>query len=71
MQHTQYLQIGGGYSYAPLRVGLSLMNPQGKEVYFQPGEQEATIRDTIEALEECAPDKLDAIADMALSEYFA
>jgi len=64
-----YINIGAGYSYAPLRVGLSLMNPDGKEVYFQPGEQEATIRDIIEALDEC--DSPSLFVEIALGEYFA
>ncbi len=63
-----YINIGGGYSYAPLRVGLSLMNPEGREVYFQPGDNEATIRDTIDALDESG--EADRLASLALGEYF-
>lgn len=66
-----YLNIAGGYSYAPLRVGLVVRNPQGREAYFQPGDDEAAIRETIEALDEIPEDKQAIIADMALGDYFA
>lgn len=70
-----YLDIGGGYSYAALRVGLVLRNPAGREVYFQPGDDEAAARDSIDALDEISDDVTDAkrgaVADIAFSEYFA
>ncbi len=68
---AEYLSIGGGYQFAELRVGASLKNPQGREVYFQPGDDTQTIRENVEALQDVAPDKLDVIADMVLGGYFA
>ena len=70
----QYQELAGGYSYCQLRVGLTVRNPQGQDVYFQPGDQEAAILETLEALEECADmadDKRGALVDMALGDYFA
>lgn len=72
---TAYQDIGGGYSYASLRVGMVVRNPAGQEVYCQPGDEETAMRETIEALEELSADvdseKLAAVTDMALGEYFA
>ena len=39
-----YFQIGDGYSYAPLRVGLVVQNPAGREIYVQPGDSEIAMR---------------------------
>jgi hypothetical protein len=70
-----YLEIGGGYSYAPLRIGLVVRAPNGKEIYCQPGDDEEAMRANIEALDEISEDIDDAkrgtIADMMLGEYFA
>jgi len=70
-----YIQIGGGYSYAPLRAGLVIRNPQGREVYVQPGDDESAMRENIDALDgwsdDPADDKRAVIADMLLGEYFA
>jgi hypothetical protein len=70
-----HLAIAGGYSYAPLRVGLIVRNPAGKSVYVQPGDDETAMRETIDALDEISDDVTDAkraiIADMALGEYFS
>jgi hypothetical protein len=72
---TSYMPIGGGYAYCALRHGLVIRNPQGVEVYFQPGDDEASIRDTIGALDEVSLDPDDGgrsiLTDMALSVYFA
>jgi len=72
---SRYLDIGGGYKFAELRVGASLMAPNGQEVYFQPGDATATICETIAALDEISDDVTDAkrgiIADMTFGEYFA
>jgi hypothetical protein len=66
--------VGGGYLFCPLRVGATLHAPDGRTVYFQPGDDEAAIRETIDALEELASDNplraLDRIAHIALSHYF-
>ena len=71
---TSYQPLGGGYAYCALRNGLVVRNPQGREVYFQPGDDEAAIRDTLTALDEVSlnPDdnKRAMITDMALSAYF-
>lgn len=67
--------VGGGYLFCPLRVGATLHAPDGRTVYFQPGDDEAAIRETIEALEECVAwdnpgHVVDKIAHIALSHYF-
>jgi hypothetical protein len=72
---TSYMPIGGGYAYCALRNGLVVRNPLGAEIYFQPGDDEAAIRDTIAALDEVSLDPDDGgrsiLTDMALSVYFA
>jgi len=69
-----YQEIGGGYSFAVLRVGLVVRNPAGKEIYCQPGDDANAMRENIAALDEISPDVTDAkraiIADMTLGEYF-
>lgn len=71
---TSYMPIGGGYTYSALRNGLVIRNPQGREVYIQPGDDEAAIRRNIDALDEMSLDPNDGgrslLADMALSVYF-
>ena len=73
--HTGYMPLGGGYSYAALRCGLTVRDPDNREVYFQMGDDEAAIRDTIAALDEVSLDPNDPkraqIAAMILGEYFA
>ena len=49
---TGYVEVGGGFAIARLRVGVSLRSPDGREVYFQPGDDSAAILDTVEALDE-------------------
>ena len=72
---TSYMPIGGGYAYCALRHGLVVRNPQGREVYCQPGDDENIMRDNIAALDEVSVDCDDAkrgvIADMMLGDYFA
>lgn len=65
-----YLALGAGYSYASLRVGLALRHADGREVYFQPGDNESAIRDTIDALDEVSAEKRDMVADIAFADYF-
>ncbi len=65
-----FIEIAGGFSYAPHRVGLSLANRCGKTVYFQPGDDTAEILAQIEALEEIPEGKRGTIADMVFGEYF-
>lgn len=65
-----YIEIGGGYKFARLRVGCSLMSPSGAEVYFQPGDDSAAIIEAVEALEEIPDHMRGHIADCAFSEYF-
>ena len=73
--HTGYMPIGAGYEYAALRNGLSLRNPQGREVYFQPGDDEAAIRKVLMTLDDVSVSLTDAkrceLADMTLGDYFA
>jgi hypothetical protein len=68
---SRYVDIAGGYAYASLRAGMTVRAPDGKEIYIQPGDDEATMMDNIEALDEIADDKRGVIADMMLGEYFA
>ena len=58
------------YRVTALRVGLTIENLiSGASVYIQPGDDEATMRDTVDALQEVPENKRDTIADMVLSEY--
>lgn len=70
-----YQDIGGGYSFALLRVGMVVRNPAGQEIYCQPGDDETAMRENIAALDEISEDVEDAkratIADMTLGEYFS
>lgn len=59
-----------GYTLNLHRVGASVTNPQGKSVYFQPGDATDAIIETFEALEEIPAGKRDVVADMVLSDYF-
>lgn len=72
---TAYMPLGGGYSYAALRNGLSVRSPDGKEVYFQPGDDENAVREVLAALDEVSVRVSDRkramLADMVLGEYFA
>lgn len=72
---STYLEIGGGYSYAALRVGLVVRNPAGQEIYCQCGDDETAMRANIDALDEISEDITDAkratIVDMVLGEYFS
>ena len=66
----EYVDIGGGYRFARLRVGAAVMAPDGREVYFQPGDDTAAICATIDALDEVKDGKRAIIAAMVLGEYF-
>lgn len=72
---TAYQPLGGGYAYASLRCGLTIRNPQGREIYVQMGDDEEAMRDNLKALDEisldCDDPKRAMIADMLLGEYFA
>ena len=63
-----YSAIGQNYCYAKLRVGASLMNSEGAEVYFQPGDECKTFIGLVEEILKCA--LVDDAADMLLSDYF-
>ena len=67
-------QIGGGYSYTPLRVGLIVRAPNGREIYVQPGDAERIMRENIASLDEVSENINDEgrglIADIVLGEYF-
>jgi len=71
---TSYQPLGGGYAYSALRVGLTIRNPQGRDIYVQPGDDECIMRDNIAALDEVSTDadcpKRGLIADMLLGDYF-
>lgn len=72
---TSWMPIGGGYAYCALRVGLVVRNPEGWEIYIQPGDDEAAMRDNIEALDEVSLDPDDGgraiLSDMLLGVYFS
>lgn len=62
-----YTAIAGGYSFARLRVGLIVRAPNGREVYCQPGDDEAAMAANIDSLDEIdGEDKRAIIADMIL-----
>lgn len=65
-----YIEIAGGYSYALLRVGMTVRNPAGREVYCQPGDDTAAMLANIEALEEIPDAKRATITAMTLGDYF-
>lgn len=66
-----YFAIAGGFSYAPLRVGLVVRNPAGKDICCQPGDDETAMRANIDALDEIENDDLRAhCALVTLGEYF-
>jgi hypothetical protein len=71
---TSYQPLGGGYAYSALRMGLTIRNPQGRDIYIQPGDDEHIMRDNIAALDDVSLDadcpKRAIIADMLLGEYF-
>ena len=70
-----YVNIGGGYSFVSLRVGMVVRNPAGREVYCQPGDDELAMRENIDSLDEISDDVTDAkrgmVGDMLRGEYFA
>lgn len=75
MKHkTGYMPIGGGYQYAALRCGLSILHPDGREIFVQMGDDENIMRENIAALDDVSLDASDTkrgiIADMLLGEYF-
>lgn len=65
-----YFDIAGGYSYAPLRTGIVLRNPAGRDIYIQPGDDETAMRNNIEALDEVPENRRGTIADMCFGDYF-
>lgn len=67
-----HIRLSTRYAYAPLRCGLSLMDLKtGASLYVQPGDDEAVIREVIDALCECAEESIiDHVAHVALGEYF-
>ena len=72
---TSWMPIGGGYAYCALRVGLVIRDPKGREIYVQPGDDEAAMRANIEALDEVSLDPDDGgraiLSDMLLGVYFS
>lgn len=72
---ASYKEIGGGYSYALLNVGMVMRNPAGKEIFIQSIDDENAMRDNIDALDEVSEnvedDKRGVIADMVFGDYFA
>lgn len=63
--------IAGGYSYASLSVGLVLRNPQGRETFIQPGDDEASVRAQIAVLGRLSPRRRAWIADAVFGELFS
>ncbi len=60
------------YAIIALRAGVIVRRKHDmKEVYFQPGDDEAAIRGTADALDEHDDERITAhCADVALSAYF-
>jgi hypothetical protein len=67
---SAYQEIAGPYSYARLRVGM-VIRCGSIERYIQPGDDTATMMETIESLEEIPETTRATIADMALGDYFS
>lgn len=68
---SRYIEIARDYSYAALRVGLTVRRSDGAEIYIQPGDDETAMRENIDALDEIPfGGKRDAVAHIMLSEYF-
>lgn len=66
-----YIAITPEFSYAPLRVGLSLRHESGAEIYFQPGDAETEIREEIAALDEIDDQRIrDNCALIVFSDHF-
>lgn len=65
-----YQELGGDYYYCNLRVGLVIRNPDGREVYLQPGDTETKGRDAIAALDEVSPDRSNPKRAMVASIVF-
>ena len=59
---THYEAFAGEYSYAKLHFGTVLRNAMKHEVYFQPGDDEDTLLNSIYALDEIADEGLRIIA---------
>lgn len=74
MSRENFEEIGGGYSFQSLRVGMIVRAPDGAQIYIQPGDDETAMRENIAALDEISEDVTDKkrgiIADMTLGEYF-
>lgn len=67
-----FYMIAGGYSFATLSVGLALRNPQGREVFIQPGCDETIVRSQIDATQRIRRSSLrDTIAEAIFGEYFS
>lgn len=66
-----YITIAGGWSYAPTRIGKVLRAPDGRQVYFQPGDDEAEFMAQVEAIQELPESRMADIAAMVFGEYFA
>tara|TARA_R110000868_G_scaffold140148_1_gene355465 strand:- start:3 stop:221 length:219 start_codon:yes stop_codon:yes gene_type:complete len=59
------------YAAIEMRVGYLLRSlNSGEEVYFQPGDDTISIRESIEALEEVPEPKREVLFDMIASNYF-
>jgi hypothetical protein len=65
-----YQDIPGGFRLWLCRVGKVLENAEGAQVYFQPGDDETAILDTLDALGEVPEDRQAMVALMALEDYF-
>lgn len=65
-----YHNLGGGYSYVNLNVGMILRNAAGTEIYIQPGDDTNSMHENINAMDEVANNMRDGIADAIFGEYF-
>ena len=65
-----YIPIAGNWSYAPTRIGKVLRAPDGEQVYFQPGDDEAEFLAQVEAIQELPENRQADIAAMIFGEYF-
>lgn len=53
-----YQEIGGGYTFMPMRSGgLMVRAPNGWEIFIQPGDAESAMRENITALDEISEER--------------
>ena len=66
-----YDELPGGWKLGRLRVGCTIAAPDGREVYFQPGDDSAEIINQWDAICTDIPESRQAImCEISFSDYF-